>query len=78
MGGFQGYDLSGSEMFFDEGFTSFHLCWVERVDLGDLGGKVQMEFNGMIIGVMGRKLVVGFLREDIHEVVAPFRYDQLC
>ena len=48
-------------MFFDKGFTSFHLRWVERVDLGDLGGKVQMEFNGMIIGVMGRKLIMGFL-----------------
>ena len=62
-------------MFFNEGFTSFHFCWVERVDLGDLGGKVWMEFNGMIIEMMGRKLVVGFLREDICKVITPFWYD---
>ena len=59
-------------MFFNEGFTSFHLHWVERVDLGDLGGKGWTEFNGMIIGMMGRKLVVGFLTEDIREVITPF------
>ena len=48
-------------MFFHEGLTGFHLCWVERVDLGDLGGEVQTKFNGMVIGAMRRELVMGFL-----------------
>ena len=65
-------------MFINEGFTSFHFRWVERVDLGNFGGKVRTEFNGMIIGMMGRKLVMGFLREDIHKVVTPFQYDWFC
>ena len=65
-------------MFFNEGFTSFHLRWVERVDFGDLGGKVRMEFDGMIIGMMGGKLVMGFLREDICEIVTPSQYDWFC
>ena len=58
-------------MFFNEGFTCFHFCWVERVDLGNLGDKVWTKFNGMIIGVMRRELVMGFLGEDIHKVFTP-------
>ena len=65
-------------MVLDEVFTSFHLCWVEGVDFGNFGNKVRVKFNGVIIGMMGRKLVMCFLREDIHEVFAPFRYDWFC
>ena len=62
-------------MFFNKGFTSHHFCQVEGVDLGNFGDKVRAEFDGIIIGVMRRELVMGFLREDISEVFAPFRYD---
>ena len=48
-------------MFFDKGLASFHLCWVERVDFGDFGGEVRAQVNGMVIGAMGRELVMGFL-----------------
>ena len=59
MGGLQGYDPSCFEVFFDKGFACFHLSWVERVDFGDLGGEVWVKFDGVVIGVMGRELVVG-------------------
>ena len=59
-------------MFFNEGFTSFHLHWVERIDFSNFGGKVWMEFDGVVIGTMGRKLVMGLFREDICKVFAPF------
>ena len=62
-------------MFFDESFTCFHFCWVERVDLGNLRGEVRAKFDGMVVGMMGRKLIMGFLREDIHKVFTPLRYD---
>ena len=58
-------------MFFNKGFTSFCLCWVKRVDLGNFEDKVRAEFNGMIIGVMRREMVMGFLREDICKVFTP-------
>ena len=64
-------------MFFNKGFAGFHLHWVERIDLGNLGGKVWAKFDGMIIGVMRGELVMGFLQEDICKVIAPFRYDGL-
>ena len=48
-------------MLFDEGFAYLHLCRVEQIDLGDLGSEVRMEFNGMIVGSMGRELVMSFL-----------------
>ena len=60
LGGFRGYDLF-CLMFFDKGFTHFHLHWVERIDFGDLGDEVWMKFNGMVIRVMWRELVMGFL-----------------
>ena len=60
-------------MFFDKGFACLHLCWVERIDFGDFGSKIRMEFNGMVIRMMERELVVGFLREDIFEVLTPVR-----
>ena len=46
-------------MFFDGGFTHFHVCWVERIDFGNLGGEVWVKFDGVVIGAMGRELVVG-------------------
>ena len=65
-------------MFFNEGFTCFHFGQVERVDLGNLGDEIWMKFDGMIIGVIRRELVMGFLKEDICEVFAPFWDDWFC
>ena len=65
-------------MFFNESFTSFHFCWVERVDLGDFRDKIGMKFNGMVIGMMGRKLVMDFLGEDICKIFTPLWDDWFC
>ena len=51
--------MSCLEVFFNKGFTSFHLHWVERTDFGDFGGEVWTKFNGVVIGAMERKLVKG-------------------
>ena len=59
MGGFREYNLSCFKVFFDKGFACFHLCWVERIDFGNLGGEVRAKVNGMVIGAMGRELVMG-------------------
>ena len=61
LGGFQGYNSSCLEMFFNKGSAGFHLRQVERIDLGNLGDKVWAKFNGMIIETMRGKLVMGFL-----------------
>ena len=75
LGRFRGYNSSCSEVFFDKGFTGLHFCWVEQIDFGDFGDKVWMKFNGVIIGAMRGKLVMGCLREDISKVFAPVRYN---
>ena len=61
LGRFRGYNLSHLEVFFDKGSAHFHLHWVERVDLGNLGNEVWVKFNGVVIGTMGRKLIMDFL-----------------
>ena len=61
MGGLRGYNSACLEMFSNKEFAGFHLHWVERIDLGNLGDKVQAKFNGMIIGMMRGELVMGFL-----------------
>ena len=53
--------MSCVEMFFNKGFACFHLCWIEGINFGDLRSEVWAEFNGMVIGTMREKLVVGFL-----------------
>ena len=63
-------------MFFNKGFACFHLHWVEGIDLGDLWSEVRAEFNGMVIGTMRGELVMGLLREDVLEVLAPVKYDR--
>ena len=51
--------MSCFKVFFDKGFAHFHLCWVERIDFGNLGGEVRVKVDGVVIGVMGRELVMG-------------------
>ena len=64
-------------MFFNEVFTGFHFCQVEGIDFGNFGDKIRVEFNSVVIGAMGRKMIMSFLRKDICEVFAPFGYEQL-
>ena len=73
LGGFQGDYPSSFQVFLNEGFASFHFCWVERIDFGDLGSEVGMKFNCVVVGAMGRELIMGFLGEDILEVLTPLR-----
>ena len=62
-------------MFLDEGFASFHLRWVKKVDFGNFGDKVRLKFNGVIVGMVGGKLVMCLLREHICKLIAPSWYD---
>ena len=48
-------------MFFDKGFACFHLCWIEGINFGNLGSEVWVKFDGVVIGTMRGKLVMGFL-----------------
>ena len=61
-------------MFFNERFACFHFCQVEQIDFGDLGSEVGTEFDCVVVGAMGRELIMGFLGEDVLEVLAPLRY----
>ena len=45
-------------MFVDEGLTSFLFGRIKRVDLGNLGDKGILEFNGMVKGSMRRENVI--------------------
>ena len=74
LGGFRGDYPSSLQMFFDERFACFHFCWIERIDLGNLGSEVGIKFDCVVVGAMGRELIMGFLREDVLEVLAPLRY----
>ena len=49
------------EMFFNKIFASLHLHRVEQVDLCNFGDKVGVKLDGVVIGMMGRKLVMSFL-----------------
>ena len=64
------------EMFFNKIFASLHLHRVEQVDLCNFGDKVGVKLDGVVIGMMGRKLVMSFLWEDVGKVFAPFRYSK--
>ena len=63
-------------MFFYEGFTSLHLGRVKGVNLSNLWDEIGVKVDGMVIGVMRRKLVMGFLKENIHKVLTPFWDDR--
>ena len=74
LGGFRGDNSSGFQVFFNEGFTCLHLRWIERIDFGDLWNEVGAKFNGVVIGAMRGKLIMGFLGENISKVRTPVRY----
>ena len=57
-------------MFIDESFASLFFSRVKRVNLGNLGNRRVLEFDGVIERSMRRKNVVSLLREDISEVSA--------
>ena len=46
-------------MFFDEGFAHFHFQGVQGMDFGDFQGEGQFKINGMVIGSMQGKFIVG-------------------
>ena len=73
-GGFWGDDSSGSQMFLNKRFAHFHFRWVERIDLGNFRSEVRMKFNGVVIGTVGRELVMGLLWKDVHKVFTPLWY----
>ena len=60
-------------MFLDEGFASFHFQGVQEIDFGNFQGKGWFEVNGMVIGLMQGKFVVGLFREHIGEDITPFQ-----
>ena len=72
LGEFERHDSSSSKVFFDKVFASLYFCGVEQVDFSDFGNKVRMEFNGVVIEMVRRKLVMGFLCENVSKVFAPF------
>ena len=47
-------------MFFDKGFACLHFCRVERVYLGNFESEVGTKFDGVVIGAVGRELVMCF------------------
>ena len=47
-------------MFFDKGFACLHFRRVEQVYLGNFGSEVRTKFDGMVIGVVGRELIMVF------------------
>ena len=62
-------------MFFNEVLTGLHFCQVEAVDFCKFGNEVRVKFDGVVIGMMRRELIVGFLQKDIHKISTPFRYE---
>ena len=65
-------------MFLNEILASLHFHQVDGVNFGNFGDEVRVQFNGVVIRLVKRKLIMGFLREDTHKVFAPFRYDWFC
>ena len=73
-GGLWGFrrDYSSSfKVFVDEHFTGFLFLRVEGIYLGNFGNKRRFKVDGVVVGSMGRKYVVGFLREHIFEIRTP-------
>ena len=56
-------------MLLDEVFACFHFHWIKGVDFGNFGNEVRVKFNGVVIGMMGGKLIMGFFREDIRLIL---------
>ena len=71
--GFGQDNSSGLKVFIDEGLACFLFLWVERVYFSDLGNERGLKVNSVVIGSVGRKNVVGLLREHIVEVRTPIR-----
>ena len=51
-------DMSGFQMFFDEGLACLHLLRVQGINFGDFRGKSWFEVNDMVIRLMWRKFVM--------------------
>ena len=77
LGRFRRNNSSGFQVFFHKGFACLHLRRVERIDFGNFGNEVGVQFDGVIIGAMRGELVMSFLGEDVCEVFAPIGYGWL-
>ena len=60
-------------MFIDEGLARFLFLWVKRVHLSNLWNKRRLKVDGVVIGSVGGKNIMGFLGEHIVKVGAPIR-----
>ena len=69
-----GWDNSpGLKVFIDECLACLLFLWVERVYLGDLWNERGFKVYGVVVGLVGRKNIVGLLREHIFEIRTPIR-----
>ena len=64
---------SGLKVFIDEGLACFLFLWVERIHLSDLGNEQGLKVNGVVVGSVGRKNVVGLFGEHVCKVRTPIR-----
>ena len=64
-------DSSSFKVFIDKCLTCLLLLWVKRVDLGNLWNERRFEVNGVVIGLVGRKNIVGGFRKYILEIRTP-------
>ena len=71
--GFGGDDATSFKVFFNKGFTSILLGRIKWVDFSNLGNKSVFEVNGVVEGMMGRKLFISLLGEYISEVGTKLR-----
>ena len=69
--GFGWDDLSSLKVFIDECLAGFLFLRVERVYLGDLWNERGFKVYGVVIGLVGRKNIVGCFREYILEIRTP-------
>ena len=60
-------------MFFNKHFTCFTFFGVEGINFGNLQDKIFLKINGMVEGLVGRKLIVSGFNEHISEVRAKGR-----
>ena len=71
--GFGRDNSSGLKVFIDEGLACFLFLWVERIHLSDLGNEQGLKVNGVVVGSVGRKNVVGLFGEHVCKVRTPIR-----
>ena len=64
-------DSSSLKVFINEGFACFLFLRINGIYLSDLGNKLWLKIDGVVIWSMGGKKVMSFLQEYIIKVQAP-------